>query len=736
MTVLSIFALMGAPLNLLAQTSSGLFTGIACIERIREFLVSVDRSGDQDEHRSTSSTLENPFGEKQKPPIKLTDTSLGWNKEEPVLSGLSLVMKEATLTVIVGPVGCGKSTLLKGLVRENLLLNGSLSIDSSTIAYCNQTPWITNATLRGNIVGCTPYSQSRYEEVLQCCSLAQDIDNLPHGDQTVLGSGGSAISGGQRQRVPTARAVYSTPPITVLDDVLSGLDANTEQHILHNLLSREWLLHRQRRTVVLASSFRAPLAIADQIIWLDSTGRISDHETILEPAPVTPQMLQLSGPRSTLESNVSTDAPTLEDAFKRRTGDWVDFQYYVLRTGRSGMVGFLVMMTIFVFLFNFPSVWDELCARSTGNQLEMYVGVYYTIAAVQTVSIVVAAIHLLLYLVPRAAINFHRILLNQGTPILTLLRDPGRPDHRTGIRGQSFYKDRLRAILVHSQRPFYTLLCVQHWLALVLDLTVAGLAVLLAGIAVAVRGLLSTGLVSLALVNLIVLNTNVKLLVMQWTMLETSISALVGEDQAVPADWPSRGGVEIMDASARYSDEGLPVLNKISLSIPPGPKVDICGRSGRRPRHLHPPPKPIRSQINAIPQFPFFLPGSTIRACINPYATLNDTEITHILREVQLWDVLGATNDSLDLAMSESLLSHGQRQLLSLARALARRSSTAVVHRLETIVDYDLVAVLEQGRVVESGPPGELLARSTSAFRRLYETQRAGSGLSGGAKTG
>lgn len=133
---------------------------------------------------------------------------------------------------------------------------------------------------------------------------------------------------------------------------------------------------------------------------------------------------------------------------------------------------------------------------------------------------------------------------------------------------QTPYQKQMRMVLTTSQRPFYTLYAIQRWLTLVLDLVISGLAVILAGIAVAVQGSLSTGLVGLALVNLISLAGNVKLLVMQWALLETSLGAVArirayesmtpsevkpDEVQDVPPNWPRYGKVEIVRASTRYS---------------------------------------------------------------------------------------------------------------------------------------------------------------------------------------
>jgi ABC-type multidrug transport system fused ATPase/permease subunit len=205
MTVLTIFALFGAPLNMLSESASGLFAGIACIERIRQFLLSPDHpkrremlesQGRQNEHND-DLTLE-----KTTAAIALTDATFAWRMESNSgLGKLTTRIEKATVTVFVGPVGCGKSTLLYGLLSENHLVNGDMFVGPSRIAYCSQTPWVTNATLRENVIGHTPFNEARYQEVIRCCGLIQDISSFAHGDQTKLGSGGTAISGGQKQRV-------------------------------------------------------------------------------------------------------------------------------------------------------------------------------------------------------------------------------------------------------------------------------------------------------------------------------------------------------------------------------------------------------------------------------------------------------------------------------------------------------------------------------------------------------
>lgn len=155
-----------------------------------------------------------------------------------------------------------------------------------------------------------------------------------------------------------------------------------------------------------------------------------------------------------------------------------------------------------------------------------------------------------------------------------------------------------------AQTPFYLLLMVQRWLTLVLDLIVAALALLVVGLAVRLRdggggGGVSAGLTGVSLVQLITFAETVRMLIMWWTSLETSVGAVArikrfGEDAGdenrageeeplpVPVEWPARGQIEIRELSASYDEEGkTKVLSNVSISIKTGEKVAIVGRTGR-----------------------------------------------------------------------------------------------------------------------------------------------------------
>ena len=346
-------------------------------------------------------------------------------------------------------------------------------------------------------------------------------------------------------------------------------------------------------------------------------------------------------------------------------------------------------------------------------------------------------------------------------------------------------------LLDTSQKPFYLMFCIQRWLALVLDLVVAALAVIFMIMVVKLRHKLDPGFVALALLNVMSFNQTLTAIIQMWTHLETSLGAiarlknfdertrsenLVQECAPVPQGWPSQGRVEFSDFSATYTFDLSSVLKTIDLAIAPGEKVGVCGASGSGKSSLVASlfrlleisegtiqidgidlstirRQKIREGLNAIPQDPFFLKG-TIRQNIDPLNQCSETAIETALRKVGLWDIVASTPFSLDTHMdAEQLLSHGQRQLFCLARAMLKPSKIvvldeftasvdvhtdelmqkiiresfwdctiiAVAHRLHTIVDFDRIVVMQSGRVVEVGKPQELLTNENSHFRALWD---------------
>lgn len=292
------------------------------------------------------------------------------------------------------------------------------------------------------------------------------------------------------------------------------------------------------------------------------------------------------------------------------------------------------------------------------------------------------------------------------------------------------------ALVDRSQRPFYLLMIVQRWLVLVLDLTTAALALLLVGLAVRLRGEVDVGLTGVSLVQLISLSETVNMLIQFWTSIETSIGAvarikqfaeetgeesLPGETQEPPPRWPEQGAIQISNLSASYGDgkvDAVKALDDVNLEIKVGEKVGICGRTGRSVsspqyfyranvslafsgksslflallRLLDSPSggitidglslaslqrETIRSRLITLTQDQFVLPG-TIRHNVDPLDAYSDADVKSALHLVGLSEAIEQLG-GLDAPFDEDALSHGQKQLFFLARAVLRKHDGKVV---------------------------------------------------------
>ncbi|KAJ3301064.1 hypothetical protein HDU76_005854, partial [Blyttiomyces sp. JEL0837] len=260
-------------------------------------------------------------------------------------------------------------------------------------------------------------------------------------------------------------------------------------------------------------------------------------------------------------------------------------------------------------------------------------------------------------------------------------------------------------------------------------------------------------------------------------------------------NWPSHGKVSIQNLEMKYSADTPVVLHGISADISAGEKVGIVGRTGAGKstlalaffRMIEPSSgtiiidnmdirqmglKDLRSHLTIIPQDPVLFAG-TVRYNLDPCGETTDVDLWAALKRAHLVSagsengstgggsatIAAAENEfviNLDSAVAEggTNLSAGQRQLLCLARALARKSrvilldeATAsvdtetdsriqdtirkelthctvltIAHRLKTVMDYDRVIVLDHGKIIENGKPLDLIEKSSvKAFRKMCE---------------
>ncbi|XP_065882186.1 ABC transporter C family member 2-like isoform X2 [Euphorbia lathyris] len=250
------------------------------------------------------------------------------------------------------------------------------------------------------------------------------------------------------------------------------------------------------------------------------------------------------------------------------------------------------------------------------------------------------------------------------------------------------------------------------------------------------------------------------------------------ESNRPPPAWPSSGSINFRDVVLRYRPELPPVLHGLSFSVSPSEKLGIVGRTGAGKSSMLNALfrivelergkiiidgcdvskfglRDLRKALSIIPQVPVLFSG-TVRFNLDPFSEHNDADLWEALERAHLKEVIRKNSFGLDAEVSEGgeNFSVGQRQLLSLARALLRRSkilvldeATAAVdvrtdaliqktireefksctmlviaHRLNTIIDCDRILVLDAGRVLEHGTPEELLSSEGNAFFKMVQS--------------
>ncbi len=160
------------------------------------------------------------------------------------LKEIEIDVPPGNVVALLGPPGCGKSTIVNLLSRFYEIKSGSIQIDGidirevtleslrRNVGIVHQDVFLFTTSIRNNITyGC---ETATHEDVIAAAKVAQlhdFIENLPQGYDTIVGERGSTLSGGQRQRLSIARALILDPPILVLDDSTSSVDAETEQLI-------------------------------------------------------------------------------------------------------------------------------------------------------------------------------------------------------------------------------------------------------------------------------------------------------------------------------------------------------------------------------------------------------------------------------------------------------------------------------------------------------------------------
>lgn len=225
-------------------------------------------------------------------------------KNDEIIKGISLEIKEGQAVALVGESGSGKSTLAKLLVHYYDVSSGSITLGTqkltdlslealnNEISFVSQKVFLFNKSILENIrLGKPSASDEEVKEAARRAECEEFISELENGYEALAGDAGNRLSGGQKQRIAFARAILKNAPVLILDEATAFIDPENEKK-MHKAV-RE--LMKGKTVITIAHKLRN-IKNTDEIVVLDK-GRIADkgrHEELISRCRLYKKLWQAS----------------------------------------------------------------------------------------------------------------------------------------------------------------------------------------------------------------------------------------------------------------------------------------------------------------------------------------------------------------------------------------------------------------------------------------------------------
>ncbi|KAI0889767.1 ABC transporter [Annulohypoxylon maeteangense] len=390
-TTIAILTMVTHPANMVMTIIPKVIASFASFERIQNFLLEPSRQDYRIDISNSKAVTESGSSESGFDtilPPALTIEGLCAGESRLALEDVHLTVRQGSIVVLSGATASGKSILAQSILSEIPSI-GMIAVSSKRIGYCSQIPWLPNGSIQQIITDFHDDSVADftwYKTVLDACCLMKDIDALPDGDETLVGSRGINLSGGQRQRLALARAIFARTEILILDDPFSALDGRTESQIVENLFGNEGLFRKLGTTVLFISNSAQYFYLADEVIVLEN-GRIKEHGKWNELAIRDPEILKIitsedGEPKRSVTGGsdpLSQQQRSYEDVtidLKRKTGDSTLYGYYIKAAGLGNSVFVIACTAIYSFFITFPQYWVKMWTGAESSNDWFFIGGY------------------------------------------------------------------------------------------------------------------------------------------------------------------------------------------------------------------------------------------------------------------------------------------------------------------------------------------------------------------------